>query len=227
MSKENFHCDLSQLYGEFNDALLRKDKQGAVDVIIDYLKSGDVCLERLYTDVFSSCLQGIASNHKTQKIPIWEEHFRTQVVRTCVELCYPCAVKQGEAKGLHGSAVSFCLEGEYHELGARIVTDFLISLGVDANFIGANTPRKEALDAVLAFRPNLVCISVTNYYHLHKLRDFIADVKEACLMQGVIPPIFVVGGYGVKYSSQVKDQILADYYIFSLKELKKVKENVL
>jgi len=102
-----------------------------------------------------------------------------------------------------------------------MITDSLLLLGYDAYFIGANTPQREILIAIVHFEPDLVCVSVTNYYHLTKLHQLLEEVRTVEVLKHCT---CVVGGYAMHDSSGVKYQLKADEYVKSFKDLKAVKE---
>ena len=91
-------------------------------------------------------------------------------------------------------------------------------------FIGANTPVHEIEDAIASIQPNLVCISITSYYHLTQLRKLSEslDAKFA-------PREFklAIGGYAVNSSNNVFKQLSVDHFIASFEDLKDVKEGLL
>lgn len=215
---------VDEIYKYFLEMLKNKNKKKAVHYIYSLLQKEEINLKTLYSDILSRSLQDIASNQHEQQIPIWEEHYRTQVVRTILELSYLKAIQKGESEPSSLKSIVFCLEEEYHELGARIATDYLLSLGIDAEFIGANTPRREALDAISYFKPDWICISVTNHFHLHKLSDFIQEVQLLYPLNGINQATIIVGGYAINHSSQVKSQVPADFFVSTLDDLEKIKE---
>lgn len=124
-----------------------------------------------------------------------------------------------------------CLEEEHHELGARMSSDYLTLLGFDSFFIGANTPKNEIVNAIETLQPDVVCISVTNYFHLtrlHTLTDMLAksDVGYISKASTTDEKVYklVVGGYAVHHSSNVASLVKADYLIDSFQDLVPVKE---
>ncbi len=209
-------------------ALENHNREEAVLIITEALEQNTISIQTLYEEVLTKCLNSISSNKQEQAIPIWEEHISSNIVRTIIELSLPYVYRQrDQLESVNGQpksrkkAVIFCLEEEYHELGARMITDFLILLGFDAYFIGANTPKREIFSAIAHFEPDLVCVSVTNYYHLTKLHQLLEELRTVEVLK---PFTFVVGGYAIHNSSEVKSQLNADYYVKSFEDLKAVKE---
>ncbi len=217
----------------FSQALINHDRELAVKHITEALENQTIDVKSLYETILAPSLNRISSNQIEQDLPIWEEHFSSSIVRSALELAYPFVLAERNTRNAHldptlnrTKAIIFCLEEEYHELGARMITDFLTILDFDAYYIGANTPKREILKAIAYFKPALVCISVTNFYHLAKLHSLIEQLKMEDI-QTVTPFTLIVGGYAIQHSSNVDVLVKADYYANSFEDLEKIKEATL
>jgi MerR family transcriptional regulator, light-induced transcriptional regulator len=211
---------IQALFTQFTEALDENDKVKAINVFQNALSNTDLSIPMLYEQLLAPSLNHIASNAKDQEIPIWKEHLASSTVRTALELSYLRVLKDQQPK-TDQRALVFCLEEEYHELGARMTADYLTLLGFETFFIGANTPRKEIFEAIGFFNPNVVCISVTNYFHLSRLHDLIEQLPEHRSFK------LIVGGYAVHHSSNVEALVKADFYANAYDDLKKIKEAIL
>lgn len=202
----------------FQAALERHDKRTCVSLIKEALESAPTELPALYEGILVKSLYDIAHNNKKQEIPIWEEHVQSGIIRTIIEMAYPYILNSEKT---NQSALVFCQEEEYHELGARMTADYLTLLGFEVTFIGANTPEKEALSAIEKIAPKVICISVTNYYHLSKLEDLIKKIR--LLSKAKI----VVGGYAIYNTPKAQEMIHPDYFASTFEDLKQIKEAIL
>ncbi len=227
MEKDN------ELLARFSQALISHDKEKAIKLINDALKNRTHDVKSLYETILAPSLNQISSNQLEQVLPIWEEHLSSSIVRSALEITYPYVLAERdaghsteEAQSARQKAIIFCLEEEYHELGARMITDFLTILDFDAYYIGANTPKREILKAIAYFEPALVCISVTNFYHLTKLHSLIEQLKTQDI-QSYPPFTLIVGGYAIQHSSNVEPLVKADYYANTFDDLRKIKEAIL
>jgi len=220
------------LMEQFATALKHHNREEAVKLVKEALENQVVTIPVLYESILAPSLNRIASNSLEQDIPIWEEHISSNIVRTAMEVAFPYVIRARDAQtkdesihdNLKKKALVFCLEEEYHELGARMTTDFLTLLDFEAYYIGANTPRQEIIKAFDYFLPDVICISITNYYHLAKLHAFIDQMKSSRIEK---PFKLVLGGYAIHHSSNVSDLIKADYYVNTFEDLKKIKEDIL
>lgn len=168
-----------RLLGEFTAFLAREDKEGCVSWALGKLGTGDVDVITLYTDILAPAQNELVC-WQDEHFCIWREHVRTSIVRTVIECCYPFILKEKARQGspARGKAVVGCPAEEYHELGARMVADFLTVLGYDVTFVGANTPQKDLLAALEYVRPKIVGISVTNFYNLVATKKLVADLRR-------------------------------------------------
>lgn len=214
---------IETIHQNFKNALMQHDRGLAVQIAIEALRSGALDIRSLYEEVLAPSLNQIASNNHEQEVPIWEEHVQSNIVRTVLENAFPYVLKES-ASTSSMKALIFCVEEEYHEIGARMTTDFLTILGFDATFIGANTPTQEIVRAIKFYQPVLIGCSLTNYYHLTKLHKLIDRLKTELPDQHFK---VLVGGYAVFHTSNVKDLIQADYYAHTFEDLLPIKDALL
>jgi methanogenic corrinoid protein MtbC1 len=216
---------LDWLYHDFYKALNNYDKENCVNLVLKVLTSEAVDIPTLYEQVLAVSINSIASNKEQQKIGIWEEHVQSSIIRTIMEICYPYILQQN---GLSGNnklvAMVFCRLEEYHELGARMVTDFLTLLGFEACFIGANTPDEEVLLAAETLKPDVICTSITNYFHLSKINDLIDKIRKLEEKKQLKKAVIIAGGYAVENTANAKICLKADSFAGTYEELKKLKE---
>lgn len=216
-----------ELFQSFITALSKYDKTTCVRLIQTALVQKKISIVDLYNNVLTPSLNNIASNEKIQEISIWEEHIRSGIVRTIIELSYPFVLEESAYKsdslGLNLTALVMCLEEEYHEIGARMNADFMTLLGFDVYFIGANTPKKEILSAIETLKPRVVSISVSNYYHLAKLNTLIEEIQNKI----VTKPLILVGGYAVDHTPKAQEGIHPDFFIHNFEDLKRITEGLL
>lgn len=212
-----------KLIEDFQRILGQFDKPGCVHLIKTALASNEINIVDLYTNVLAPSLNTIASNDKEQTISIWEEHVKSSIVRTVLENAYPYVLQQRAAMAPLPRAVKamvVCLEEEYHEIGALMSSDFMTLLGFDVIFIGANTPKEDIFKALESVKPQVLCVSISNYYHLSKLHHLIDEIHANLAEK----PLIAVGGYAIDHISQTQGFIKPDYYVHSYKDFEKIKE---
>lgn len=207
-------------YEEFLELLEAENKQLAVQYALDLLDSKKMDVKTLYTQILAPSLNQMQCHLADKKVCVWKEHVRTAIVRTIVECSYPYVVREKEKRGYAHSktTVVICPPEEYHDLGARMVADFFTLCGWDAIFVGGNTPYEDFYNAASQIRPDLIAISITNYYTIVAARKIIADLK-ALLGNSVK---IVVGGYAVRESSGNFESLGADYRAETFEDIKQI-----
>lgn len=216
----------TQAYDQLITALDQLDRAACIDWAQRILSQQSISLLALYDHILVPSLNRIASNQSAQEIPIWEEHVKSAIVRSIIELASPyvyAAVPSLSVSQEAPTAIVLCLEEEYHELGARIAADYMILCGFKVHFIGANTPKKEIFAALNTLSPALLVISVTNYYHLVKLQHLIDEIKADPSIRTRI----AVGGYAVDNTPNVHSHIQPDYFVKSYSDFLSLKEAIL
>lgn len=205
---------------QFQSYLDNEDRYACVDFALSGLKNGDFSITQLYEEILKPSLNRIGSPGSEGKTSIWQEHVKSSIVRTIIENCYIYVIKEREKRNFNSGkkALVLCPDGENHEIGARMVTDFMTLYGIDAIFIGSSTPKEEFIDAVQTIRPDVVSISVTNYLNLVSAKKTIAYIREKSGQDMMI----VVGGSAFCNNPGIFRELGADRLINSIEDIQKL-----
>lgn len=196
-------------YEEFYRLFELEDKEKAVAFVLGKLENQELDVVELYSDLLTPALNNIKCD-LDKRICIWKEHVKTGIVRTIVECCYPYVIEKRNALSnpLDLTAVILCPPEEYHDLGARMVSDYFTICGCDAIFAGANTPYQDFYNAIDIIRPDLIAISVSDYYNMIAAKRMISEIKLA-----LHNPVRVIVGGNAFTSNPDKYKVIgADYY---------------
>lgn len=203
------------LFEEFNRAFQALDQEHCIQLTYDALSNEIISVEDLYENVLRKALSVLTDKETDPTHKIWREHVQSSIVRTIIEMTYPFVMKQ-RIRNLNKKAAVVCPDGEQHELGARMVSDYLRMLGYETYFVGRDTPRLEFLDMIKTLNLDVVAISVTNYYNLSKALQTVVDVKEH------FPEVtLVAGGRGLDANAEVlvKHDVLITHDLNDLKRI--------
>jgi len=167
------------IFEKFNLLLSDGKKQEAVLFVQDLLLSKKMDIVTFYTEICVPSLEKMECKLDDKNICVWKEHIRTAILRTIVEGCYPFVIKYKEENGIKnkGKAIVLCPPEEYFDLDALIVSDFFTLCGFDTIFVGSNTPYKDFYNAANAIAPDIIAISVSNYYNLVVTKKIIAQLR--------------------------------------------------
>ncbi len=210
-------------YETFLALLEEEKKEEALAFVMDLLKNKKMDVLDLYIDILAPSLNNMECNLADRNICIWKEHVRTGIIRTIVECCFPYVMeKKYELNHSNaGIAVVLCPPEEYHDLGARMVTDFFTICGYHSIFVGSNTPYHDFYNAINVICPNIVAISVSNYYNLASTKKIISDLKkvDSCYFK------IIVGGHAFTKNIDNYKMVGADYYANSYLDIEKITRN--
>jgi methanogenic corrinoid protein MtbC1 len=179
---------LDQLRQRYVAAQLAGDRQEAVRIVMDEGLAQGVAAPDLELLVIIPAQQEIGRLWESDRISVADEHLATAISQFAVSQLYPYLPRE-RANGR--VVVVACVEGEQHELGARVAADFLEMAGFSVRFLGADVPTDDLVALVFRERPDLVVLSSATTLHLGKLREAINRIRIA---GGQGFPIAVGGG---------------------------------
>ncbi len=194
---------LSELCAQYLSAQLRGDRREALRlVMVDGLANG-ASFADLTEDVIGAAQREIGIRWQRSEIGIAEEHMATAISNLVLAQLYehaPPAAPNGR------SVLVACVEGELHELPARLVADALDMAGFSVRYLGASVPSRSLVSMIQRDRPDLVALSATMSFHANMLR---ATVREIRALGGAAPPI-AVGGGALAWSRNLASELAAD-----------------
>lgn len=211
-------------YQEFSLILASEDKEASLNYALNLLAEQNVGIVDLYTKILGPALNQMTCSEEDQRLCIWREHVHTAIIRTIVESCYPFVIAEKKKMNScdRGTAAVLCPPEENHELGARMVADFLTICGFRTIFVGSNTPYGDFINGVEILAPKLIAISVTNYYHIVVTKKIVADLRDKMGDKVKI----VIGGNAFDSNPDHIHAIGADFYSRSFDDLKKIADTI-
>jgi methanogenic corrinoid protein MtbC1 len=187
------------------DAMLRLDRGGAMEALEQALSAGTSFLE-IYGNVLPMVMREAGRLWQLNEISMAHEHYCAGVIQLISSRFYDRICSAGRAG--RRSIVFACVEGETHELGARIAADVFDLSGWQTHFLGANLPARE-LVALLAKRPpNAVGLSITVPTNFKQLIMTIEAIRDSPATSQL--PI-MVGGFTLVRNARLAGIIGADY----------------
>jgi len=148
---------ISSTRTRFLNALLSNDVAAASTAVTVALDEG-ADVTSLYLEVLQTALVEVGERWLRGELSVAQEHAATQVTLGQMHrLRLAASLRPG--RGVR--AVVAAVEDESHDIGARMVADFLGFDGWEVDFLGANTPTTDLVSFVSAREPALVALSVT------------------------------------------------------------------
>ncbi|MGK2857424.1 MAG: cobalamin B12-binding domain-containing protein [Thermoanaerobaculia bacterium] len=194
---------LSGLAKAYLDALLGGHRQLAGKLVLEAVRSG-TNVRGVYLDVFQATQREVGRLWQSNKINVAQEHYCTAATQLIMAQLYPW-VFAAERKGR--SMVATCVSGDLHELGIRMVADFMEMDGWDSVYLGASTPAGSVLEMVEANHAEVLAISATISYHVRQVGELIRAARER---EGTRNTKIIVGGYPFLVADGLWKEVGAD-----------------
>lgn len=202
---------LESMKNEFRILLDQEDREGCIRYALEGLSSKRFDIPTLYAGIVGPVLSETEACDVDDHACIWMEHVKSAIVRSVIECCYPqVALIKRTAPQKDAAVLVLCPEKEYHELGARMVTDFFLLNGWNAHFAGANTPRDQIRAAVLREQPAIVAVSVSDFYNLVEAGKAITGIRALLSEKGWTTTSIYTGGSAFVADPDMYRQIGAD-----------------
>ena len=192
---------VAALKARYLRALLAGDSRRAFSVIEEGL-SRKLGILRVYLGILGPSLVDVGDLWFEGRVNVCHEHEATQIVLNHVALLrhrFELAPRLGL------TAVIASVEGEWHELGARMVADLLYMDGWDTSFLGANTPTSDLVAFIRERSPAVVGLSVTMKKHLPRLEQAVEQLRATGP-----PPHVLVGGAALRDQPRIAGALPVD-----------------
>lgn len=179
---------LADLAGAYLSALLRYEREAAAQLVQDAIENA-VPITDVYLHVFQRVQREIGRLWQLNQISVAQEHYCTAAGQLIMAGLYP-AIFYGRPRTRR--IVLTCTAGELHEMGIRMVSDFMEMHGWDTVYLGANCPTTAIIQTLREHRADILAISATMPFHVRAVAALIAAVRAA-FPERHLPVL--VGGY--------------------------------
>jgi methanogenic corrinoid protein MtbC1 len=154
-----------------------------VQELVSRMSLGD-----LYLQVLQPCLYYVGLLWEEGKITVAQEHMASSMIMRIMTIAQKLVKRPEPDKG---KAIVTASPNEYHEIGARMVADFLELDGWSVYYLGANVPPEELLSMIKQFEPDILAISLTMPFNLDLAGEIVALVRKIDISK---KPKVIVGG---------------------------------
>lgn len=174
-----------ELLAPYLAAQLAGDRRGALDLVIERGVRAGVAVPDLHLLVVQQAQREIGRLWQENIISVAREHLATSISQLVVSHLYQHMPRERE----NGRRVLVaCVEGEQHDLGARMGADFLEMAGFEVRLLGANVPTGQVVEA--ARDADVVGLSASMSFHAPALEAAVRGLRRA---RGDGLPILVGG----------------------------------
>jgi methanogenic corrinoid protein MtbC1 len=168
---ESEHAGLARRYLETQ---LAGDLRGALRLLDEALARG-ASISDLQCHVIQAAQREVGELWRGNRIGVAREHQASAISQVALAHLF----SRAEPEPSRNLSVSVaCVEGELHELAARLVCDFLELAGFTVSYFGANLPTDSLLSLLEQEPPDVVALSVTMTFNLPALRRTLEGIRE-------------------------------------------------
>lgn len=190
---------LISLREQYLAAQLAGNRKEALRLLVDEGLLRGVPLQVIHLEIIQQAQYEIGRLWQENIISVAQEHLATAISQLALAHLYRHLPRDPPNGKL---IVVACVEGELHEVGARMASDFLEMAGFDVRFLGANLPPEHLARMVGEVRPDLLALSVTMSYHLPALRKAVECVRN------VMPALpIAVGGLAFRWAPGLEREL--------------------
>jgi len=165
---------LTVLRDRYLTALVAGARREAAEVGVEDALADELPAASVYLDIVQAAQYEVGRLWQARRLSVAQEHVATEISRSIVGQLQPhLPFQRSNGKRV----IVACVEGELHDLGARMVADFLEMAGFEVAYLGANVPVENLVALVRERRPDLLALSATSGRCLAALRRAVAAVR--------------------------------------------------
>lgn len=176
----------SSLTERYVAAQLAGDRRAAL-ALVDEGLDGGLSAAELQLEVVQPAQYEIGRLWQENRITVAQEHLATAISQLVLAHLYRHLPRDAS----NGKRVLVaCVEGELHDMGARVAADHLEMAGYAVQYLGANVPTTDLVAMVRQHPPDLLALSASMPAHLPAVKD---AVTRVCAATGNGVPIALGG----------------------------------
>jgi MerR family transcriptional regulator, light-induced transcriptional regulator len=200
------------LAGRYLAAQLAGDRREALRIVVDEALEKGVAPPDIHMSVIEPAQYEIGRLWQENTISVAQEHVATAISQLVLAYLYP-RLPRAQTNGK--KVVVACVEGELHDMGARVCADFLEMAGYEVRFLGADVPEDSLVSSIVRERPDAVALSVTMVFHVPAAKRAIQAIRAST--RGRTP--ILVGGHALRGAPELTAELAADGFSESASEL--------
>ena len=156
----------------------------------------------VYLKVFQPALEEVGRLWQINVMSVAEEHLATAITQFAMLSLYQSVSAPAATQR---SLIAACAETERHDLGLRMVCDFLELEGWRTWYLGSAVPVDSLVGLARTRKPNAIALSASLPTHIADLKRVITELKAL-----KNPPFVLVGGRPFTRDASLAELIGAD-----------------
>jgi len=191
---------LQPLAAQYMRLALEGRREEAENLVLNAV-SHDRDVRDIYLNVLQAVQRELGRLWSANRLTVSDEHLCTATTQRILVSLQPFVQRTSR---LRGNAIAASVGPELHDLGIRMVADFLDMDGWNTQYFGGNLPNETLPTAITKFNADLLALSVT-------MASNIPDLARAIQMARATRPIkIIVGGAPFESNPQLLYEVGAD-----------------
>jgi methanogenic corrinoid protein MtbC1 len=200
------HTPQGDLAARYLLAALEGERFTASHLVLEAVRTDKITVRDAYELVLLPVQREVGRLWHLNDLTVAEEHFVSATTQLTIGQLYPF-LSRAPRNGKTVAAAS--VEGNAHDIGVRMVSDYFEMAGWRAIYLGANVPTADLAQAVDHFDADLICLSAYLPTQLRAAEDTIAAIRST--PRGATVKV-LVGGPAFGRSTHTWNEIGADAY---------------
>lgn len=201
LAGDNVDKDRAEKYMNY---LLDKKQLEATHYLSGMVYNKIKSVKNIYKHILVPVQYEIGRLWQKGKITVADEHYASETTKNIISVLrnyYP-------EKTIRGNVLTAALGGEMHDIGIRVVNEFLKIEGYNVYYLGINTPISSLVEFIQRFPVDVLAVSVTNPNYVWWSKEMIDEIKFRRKMAVKI----IVGGLAFDEPENLWKEIGADGY---------------
>ena len=196
---------MSPLAREYLELLLAGKREEASRLVHRAVTEGQGVGE-IYRSVFERTLKEVGLMWMQNRLDVAMEHYFSASTQLIMSQLYPYITEATrEKKDTVCLAIAVC--GEFHDIGARMVADFMEMDGWRTFFLGNNLCTEDIVKAAMDYNPDLLALSATMFFNVESIARAIRAIRAA---EGLGDLVILVGGRSFNQDPELWKKLDAD-----------------
>jgi MerR family transcriptional regulator, light-induced transcriptional regulator len=158
---------------DYTQSILKGDRIQAQKLVFGALEQGQ-SIRDIYLKVVQPSLYEVGRLWEVGQVSIAQEHLATAITQSVLATIY---AQVELPSSLEQHAVVACLEGNFHEIGPRMLADFLQMAGYNTRFLGTNSSADCVIEVIEAVKPSVVGFPATTRDQVDAVKSTIERVR--------------------------------------------------
>jgi methanogenic corrinoid protein MtbC1 len=202
---EEHLAPMSPLAREYLDLLLAGKREEASKRIHIAVEAGTGVRE-IYKTVFERTLKEIGLMWMQNRVDVAMEHYFSASTQLIMSQLYPY-ITQASRQKREAVCLTIAVCGEFHDIGARMVADFMEMDGWKTFFLGNNLCSEDIVRAALDQKPDILALSATMFFNVESIARAIRALRTA---DGLNHLVILVGGRPFNQNPELWEKVGAD-----------------